>query len=173
MAIQHHPLSNAALGEYGCSNTVRRNGELSTEFLYKNGSVILDNNWRWITILNSSLTEGTNDNPISDWERTNLLCKHCGSTHELGINEQGICFGCMYEGDTNNKQQSSVAPQLDQHSIDGMDDMLEQQENADYSEWCKEQDKILHRSEADEASTNNYSSSINCHENMSDNREGD
>lgn len=151
MAIQHHPLSNAALGSYLGFEHI---GGI-TIFNYEHGSVELtcpdSAAWKWRTqvdnVINPNLIEGTNDNPIIDQMQT------------------------MHPSD------EYAALRLDQQSIDGMDDMAfgtelgSSIENADYKEWCKHQDELVGSSEADETSINNYSSSINCHEDMQDNRE--
>lgn len=52
MAMQHHPLSNGKLGAFDRSYTRKKDkGGLVTVFMYENGIVLLNNDWKWQTIM--------------------------------------------------------------------------------------------------------------------------
>lgn len=120
MAMQQHALSNAALGEY--MGFVHENK--ATVFTYEHGYVKLtcpdSAQWKWDTHMYADIAtmlppvQGVAlqlDQASIDGmdDMAAFGCKICGNTHELGINEQGICFGCNYEGDSNPLDTSSAA----------------------------------------------------------------
>lgn len=151
MAIQHHPLSNALLGEFIYADTeVIKNGLspaiFNTRFQYQYGSVTLDSKWQYQTRFNDGdcviQTEGKhcpfNSRPdliIMDDVKTE---GDSLASRELFSKPFGDKPATMhaYKSQGRTFEEASVTPALDQHSIDGMDDMA-----------------FNSRSEADETST--------------------
>lgn len=166
MAIQHHPLSNAALGEFLGHCHVDK----ATVFYYDNGKVILtcpDNkNFKWVTDLSPLTTidvmradgypclietEGANDNPNINLDSFSKPFGDKPATIHAMTNDG---LDTMEEI----REQSSVSSRLDQHSIDGMDDMAFNGDTLREDIADKTNELLANefsRSAADEASTSN------------------